>query len=181
MMIKPSELPPEARISLSQQASTHDQGLSLIIRGNGWVPPDFGDVDWSQPITVEPIGPVPGNLASVTGIFRLQLDTDLHNQQVNWSLIRELSDLDDQSVADETTSVSIGLLQSGWAILRAADGSAIPMMAYGKRRVTARGTGNPPINLEALSTATFGGVSILITDFDVDSAQNTWSITGEEQ
>ncbi|SFB80967.1 hypothetical protein SAMN05660443_0264 [Marinospirillum celere] len=184
MIIKPADLPAEARLTMSQQATTSDQGINLSIRGTGWVPPDFGDVDWSQPVTLEPVGPVPGDLATVTGRFRFEISTDLESQQVTWSINSEQAAFDgddDSPIPDQTTSISIGLLQNGWTILRASDGSAIPMMAYGKRRVQARGTGTPPVSPGALTTAAFGGVSIYVTDFDVDSVQQTWSISGEEQ
>lgn len=181
MTIKPADLLPEARITLNQQAATHEEGLSLTIRGTGWVPPDFGEVDWSQPVTVEPVGPVPGNLASVTGLFRLQVDTDLASQQVSWSLTREMAaDQDGSSVINETASIAIGLLQQGFAILRTANGTAVPMMAYSKRTVNASGTGEPPIQPGALQTTSFAGINILINDYTIDTKQKTWSISGEE-
>lgn len=181
-MIKPAELPPEARITLSQQASNGENGLTLSITGTGWVPPDFGEVDWSQPVTIQPVGPVPGNLASVTGRFTLRLNTDLENQQVNWTISSEqVQDGEGEDDPDqETTSINIGLLQKGWAILRTANGTAVPMMAYSKRTVSASGTGEPPLAPGALQTTSFAGVSILITDYTIDTEQKNWSISGEE-
>ena len=331
-MIDATQLPPEARLTLNQEATADENGIRITIRGTGWIPPQL-DVNWNQSQTIKPIAPLPGNFASLTGRFNYQEQTNLADGQVSWTissrqpatpgdeedetasawciraavfnaglataeaaysmskgaglaalsvagapdndfsgnafgcwlLLRramlaednedtELPDVEedetvsawciraavfnaglataesaysmskgaglaalsvagapnndfsgnafgcwlllrramlaednennenneDTELPTETSSVSIGLLQQGWSILRTANGTAVPMMAYNKRTVNASGRGEPPISPSALQTTAFAGVSILITDYTIDVEQKTWSISGEE-
>lgn len=177
-MINPNALPPAARLQLSQTASVSDSGLVLRISGTGWESPDFGDIDWSQPQVLAPIGPVPGDLAQVQGLFDFELTSDFDSQQVSWTISTRTA-LDGSSGA-ESSQVTVSLLDKGWQVLRAIDGTAIPMIAYSKRRVAASGTGTPPVSAQPLQQTTLAGISILVTDYSFDTMTEQWSISGEE-
>lgn len=180
-MINPAELPPEARLSMTQSARVEGGELQLQIQGTGWVPPDF-QADWSQPVTIVPVGPVPGGWAQVSGLFDFAVETNLADQRVSWTLTsREAVPGDDYSQPDQESEITISLLNRGWAVLRTANGTALPMVAYSKREVAARGTGTPPVAAQPLTTITLAGVPILVTSYSHDTVAQTWQIAGEEQ
>lgn len=150
----------------------------LRISGTGWSAPDFDSIDWSQPQQLTPIGPVPGNPEFITADLDFEIETDMENQTVRWSIATR-SATAAEGEGDES-KITVTLLDKGWQILRAIDGSAIPMMAYSKRHVSASGTGQPPVSATALSTISFAGVSILVTEYSHDKATLAWTVAGEE-
>lgn len=179
--LNPASLPPDARLTLTQQASAGENGLSLTISGTGWVPPDFDAIDWDMPISITPVGPVPGSPAQVTGRFTYTVETDFENQQVRWSITSQQAAAGEDEQQDQTDSeITISLLDKGWAILRSANGTAIPMMAYSKRRVSASGTGTPPVTATPLAAISFVGIDLRVTSYQNNTVAGTWSIEGEE-
>lgn len=176
-MIDVTQLPPEARLTLTQEAVTDEQGLRVTIRGTGWAPPHFG-VDWSQENTLKPLIPLPGGLASLTGRFNYQEQSSLESGTVSWSITSRQGT--GSSEGDEQSSVTITLLNKGWQILRSMNGTAIPMRAYSKRQVSANGVGVPPVSANALTQTSFAGITILVTSYSYDTTTQRWEISGEE-
>lgn len=180
--VNPAELPPEARITLTQQAATNDGSLTLNISGTGWVPPSFDAIDWSQPVTVVPVGPTPGSPANITGKFNFSVNTNLATQQLDWSINSVEAIAGEEEAPEEAqTEITVSLLDQGWAILRSANGTAIPMVAYSKKKVSASGTGTPPVTASPLTQINFLGIDILVTEYNNNTQAKTWSIAGEEQ
>lgn len=173
-------LPEAARLDLRQQVSLSGQQYALTVTGTGWQEPGFAGIDWDEPVTVSLVAPAPGLITQITGLMTYSIEAGLTDGALTWTISSREAAQQPNPEETEITEVTIGLLDAGWSVLRSANGAAIPMKTYSKRRVEASGTGNPPITAQALDTATFAGVDILVTDYSHDTVARVWRISGEE-